>query len=104
MQGLVELDSAPFSVQLLCDDLCDILGARAASRMVDFSINCPELWGPPANVTWLYGDGFRVRQVIIILCDNGLKFAKKLGGKASVDILMDPWENDPQFVRLLVKV
>jgi two-component system sensor histidine kinase/response regulator len=104
LQGLVELDSAPFSVQLLCDDLCDILGARAASRMVDFSINCPELWGPPANVTWLYGDGFRVRQVIIILCDNGLKFAKKLGGKASVDILMDPWENDPQFVRLLVKV
>lgn len=70
--GQVELDKAPFDPAALTRDSVELLRARAAEKGVDLSV---ELRGelPPA----MTGDSSRVRQVLINLVGNAIKFTQK---------------------------
>ncbi|EKX38412.1 hypothetical protein GUITHDRAFT_77188, partial [Guillardia theta CCMP2712] len=81
----IELTEKPFFLADLCDELCDILTARVNLRKVDFAIElCTEYKG--GSVPCLYGDSFRIRQCLINICDNAVKFAKDEGGQVVLRI------------------
>ena len=82
---MVDLDSKPFCLRQLCDDLCDIVTSRVNTRGADFALDNSCLWLPDVP-TVLVGDSFRLRQCLINLCDNGIKFSKDEGGQVRLRI------------------
>jgi len=72
----LNLTVEPFSLGALCHALYDTLLARSSERRVDFAIIFDELWAPSTNKGWLLGDAKRVRQILVILCDNAIKFSR----------------------------
>ncbi len=65
----IEIESAPFSLETLLRDLSTILSSLVGEKDVEvlFSVD-------PALPQWLQGDVTRVRQVLINLASNALKF------------------------------
>ncbi len=68
----IALESAPFSIESLMRDLAPILAALLGAKPVDllFSID-------PALPAWLQGDATRLRQVLINLASNAIKFTER---------------------------
>jgi signal transduction histidine kinase/DNA-binding response OmpR family regulator len=65
----VVLDSAPFDVRQCVDDVLDLLGPLAVERRLDLAAHLART--VPRRVV---GDVVRVRQVLLNLVSNGLKF------------------------------
>lgn len=67
--GQVELDNLPYSIQNLFDDVAEQLAGKANEKGLEFATRVdprlPELF---------LGDSARMRQVLINLCDNAIKF------------------------------
>jgi signal transduction histidine kinase len=64
----------------------DIVASRVNLRKVDFAIICSEGLSRQHGSDWFYGDSFRLRQALVNLCDNGIKFSKEEGGEVTVRI------------------
>jgi signal transduction histidine kinase/CheY-like chemotaxis protein len=70
--GKLELDMAPFSLREVVEDAVDILAEKAHSKGLEL------LCDIPADVeTAVYGDGQRLRQIIINLVGNAVKFTER---------------------------
>lgn len=84
--GRVELTAAPFSVSNLVRDIAELLAPRAEEKELELahmvSSKVPDL---------LVGDGDRLRQVLLNLVGNAIKFTSKGGVAVSVE-LGDPGE------------
>ncbi len=61
---------APFYLGTLVDDAVDLLAAQAAVRRVELVAS----YDPPGPC--LAGSMFGLRQALVNLCDNGIKFAR----------------------------
>ncbi len=68
----IELEVAPFSIEALLRDLSTILSSLVGDKDVEvlFSID-------PALPAWLMGDVTRLRQVLINLASNAIKFTEQ---------------------------
>lgn len=86
----VDLEAKPFCLRKVCDELCDIVSSRvnSPSRHCDFAIENSVLFSPNCP-HMVVGDGFRLRQCLINLCDNGIKFAKDQGGQVRLRIRLE---------------
>jgi signal transduction histidine kinase/DNA-binding response OmpR family regulator/HPt (histidine-containing phosphotransfer) domain-containing protein len=70
--GKLELDIAPFSLRDVVEDAVDILAEKAHSKGLEL------LCDIPSDVeTAVFGDGQRLRQIIINLVGNAVKFTER---------------------------
>ncbi|TWO67734.1 response regulator [Caenimonas sedimenti] len=79
--GKFDLEREALSVRNVLEDACDIAAPRAREKGIELIIDVPDVasGGPPAAVL---GDVTRLRQVIINLVNNAVKFTEK--GEVSV--------------------
>ncbi|MFI5311609.1 MAG: ATP-binding protein [Gemmatimonadales bacterium] len=70
--GKMELSLAPFEIKALCEDACDLLRSRASDKSLKLVLECA------ADVpSRLIGDAGRVRQVLLNLASNAIKFTER---------------------------
>ncbi len=77
--GRMVLDERPFDLAAACRDVCGLMMPRAAEKKIDLSMHYPP-WVP----TQVVGDAGRVRQVLLNLLGNALKFTEH--GHVSLDV------------------
>ncbi len=77
--GKLELESAPFSLQRMLDQIARVLSVRASERGLSFCC-CLHQGIPPA----LVGDRMRLQQVLLNLAGNAIKFTER--GEVEVSV------------------
>jgi two-component system sensor histidine kinase/response regulator len=77
--GKLELHMAPFCVRDIVEDAVDILAERAHSKGLELMCDVP-----PDLATRVLGDGQRLRQVVINLISNAVKFTERGEVRVSV--------------------
>jgi signal transduction histidine kinase/CheY-like chemotaxis protein/HPt (histidine-containing phosphotransfer) domain-containing protein len=70
--GKLELESAPFSLRRMLDQITRVLSVRASEKDLAFHCRVPE--GTPDSVT---GDRMRLQQVLLNLAGNAIKFTER---------------------------
>ena len=90
--GKLTVDLENMSVGNAVTDAIDTLKGAAAAKSIAL------LYDPPANLGSAYADPTRVRQILIILLDNAIKFTPAGG---TVTVRTGP-DRDPGFLRLEV--
>ncbi len=94
--GRLELASEPFDLRQLAESVCDTLLSIAVARHVEMS-----LFVSPALATHFQGDSLRLRQVLINLLGNAIKFsAGTAARRGHVALRVQPVGEHPAKVRL----
>lgn len=70
--GKFELESIPFDLQALCEEVCATMGLKAAEKHLDLLLRYP--YSAPRYVV---GDAGRVRQILFNLIHNAIKFTEE---------------------------
>ena len=83
--GKLELESQPFDLRGCVEETLDLLAAKAAEKHLDIAYQMDD--GIPSKVI---GDVTRLRQVLVNLLSNGVKFTAKGEVLAQVKILSAP--------------
>lgn len=79
--GKLELDPVPLSPGQIVDEVCSMLANQGTSAGVDLHTNvAPDM---PAEVR---GDAKRLRQILLNLANNAIKFSSRLDRRGSVSI------------------
>jgi len=73
------IEAAPFAIETVLTDLAIRLRAMQGSKALELVIHCD-----PAVPAMLVGDSVRLRQIMLILASNGLKFTEH--GEVVVDV------------------
>ncbi|MEM9775301.1 MAG: ATP-binding protein [Chloroflexota bacterium] len=90
--GQLELEHEPFSIRSVVENAVDLLGAKAADKGIRL-LNVAE-----ANVPQLItGDVTRVRQILVNLIGNAVKFTKEGFVKITVKAIQEPTANLIQY-------
>ncbi len=94
--GKLELESIPFDLRNLIEDLATSMGFRAQQKGLDFvSFMAPQI---PSK---LFGDPVRLRQILLNLCSNALKFTS--AGEVVLMVEKQKDQGDNITLRFLVK-
>ncbi|HRT55893.1 MAG TPA: response regulator [Candidatus Paceibacterota bacterium] len=83
--GRLELEQAPFDLRTCIEDALDLMGVRAAEKKLDLAYEI-ESGIPPC----LVGDVTRLRQVLVNLLSNGVKFTHAGEVVLQVKVLAQP--------------
>jgi PAS domain S-box-containing protein len=75
--GKMELDHSPFELSLCLEDALDLFALQAAAKRLEIGYHIA-----PDVPTWIMGDVTRLRQVVVNLVNNAVKFTP--GGSVSV--------------------
>jgi PAS domain S-box-containing protein len=89
--GKIDLEHRPFALAALIDDIAELLAPRAQSRKLEIAAYVDERL--PAEVV---GDSARLRQVLLNLAGNAIKFTATGG----VALIVEPgiWPNEISFL------
>ena len=79
---LIELDAAPFSLRRVLEQTTRVLTVRASQKGISFSCCIP-----PEVPDWLVGDRVRLRQILLNLAGNGIKFTEQ--GEVAVSVRVE---------------
>ena len=100
--GKLELESQPFDLRACIEDGLDLLAAKAAEKKLDIACEMDD--GIPAQMA---GDITRLRQVLVNLLSNGIKFTSAGEVLVQVKILSAPeqtgTESEPWHLHFLVR-
>ena len=83
--GKLDLESQPFELRVCIEEALDVLAAKAAEKKLDIAYQLED--GIPARVV---GDTTRLRQVLVNLLSNGVKFTSAGEVVVQVTILSEP--------------
>jgi len=86
--GKLELENQPLDIRLCVEDALDLLAARAVEKKIEIAYQMDD--GIP---TWVMGDVTRLRQVLVNLLSNGVKFTAAGEVVIQVKILSAPSES-----------
>lgn len=81
--GQFELEQQPFNLRETVESVLDLLAAKAGQKSLDLSY-----WIEPDLPGMLIGDVTRLRQILVNLLNNGVKFTEK--GEVFVSIKQQP--------------
>jgi PAS domain S-box-containing protein len=93
--GKLELEAQKFDLRTCIEDALDLLSPQAADKGLDLVYEMLE--GTP---DWVVGDDTRLRQILVNLLSNGVKFT----GRGDVSVLVGSREIDPGEVELVFTV
>jgi signal transduction histidine kinase/FixJ family two-component response regulator/HPt (histidine-containing phosphotransfer) domain-containing protein len=93
--GRVEIESKPYSISSLINDVVNVIRIRLMDKPINFFVNVDRRI--PAE---LIGDEVRIRQILINLLNNAVKYTQE--GYIFLDIRAEPLEAGQ--VRLIVRV
>jgi len=70
--GHMELEQSTFDLRLCIEDVLDLLASKALEKHLDIIY-----FIDPLVNQYIFGDGFRLRQIIVNLVSNAIKFTEK---------------------------
>ncbi len=94
--GKLDLESAPFALRLAMRDTIKTLANRAHKQGIELLMDIPSTI--PEDVV---GDSTRLRQVLVNLVGNAIKFTEK--GEISVTVSMEKLEPDSAMIQFAVR-
>ena len=85
--GKMEIERAPFELSLCLEEALDLFALQASAKKLEIGYHiAPEVPG------WIMGDVTRVRQIVVNLVNNAVKFTP--GGSISVEVRRAPRDPD----------
>ena len=102
--GKLDLEAEPLSPLSAIEEACDIAAPRAREKNLELIVDVPEgaRGGLPDLPAAIAGDITRIRQVLINLINNAIKFTEK--GEVSVSVRRLPGASDAQVALLEFRV
>ena len=94
--GRLELDTAPFSLRELVEDIGELFAPRAHAMGLELACDLP-----PEFHERVQGDAGRLRQVLVNLVGNAIKFTPR--GEVVVGLVVESEFSSQQRVRLYVR-
>lgn len=70
--GQLDIEEVTFEIQTMVQDVIDLMSIKAKDKNIEF-----RSWIDPSVPEYVIGDPVRIRQILINLTDNALKFTKK---------------------------
>ena len=94
--GRIELESIPFDLQLLCEEVCGIMTVKANEKNLELLLRYPH--NAPR---FCIGDPGRVRQILFNLVSNAIKFTDN--GHVLLSLQSTPLDNGQLKIRVEVE-
>jgi PAS domain S-box-containing protein len=92
----VELEKIPFSLTRMMQEVISIMSVRAREKGLQFTLE-----GAPLEDNQYLGDPTRLRQIVMNLCSNAVKFTES--GSIHIGLTCDP-SDQPHHERICIKV
>ncbi|MCU8085378.1 PAS domain S-box protein [Shewanella sp. SM23] len=94
--GKLDIDSVPFQLDTMLEDLSDMFSEKAAHKQIEL------LFAVAPNVPrYLYGDSLRLGQVLINLMNNAIKFTER--GEVLLSLNLVEQQDDDVVLRFSVR-
>ncbi|HEU5048266.1 MAG TPA: ATP-binding protein [Rickettsiales bacterium] len=93
----IELEQVSFSMAQLIEEVVSMISMRAQEKHLEFSSDDKSVQGRT-----FIGDSARIRQIILNLCSNAVKFTEKGGVHIAITMLPDA-KSDMQIVSIAVE-
>ncbi|MBQ1555336.1 MAG: response regulator [Clostridia bacterium] len=94
--NMMDLDEAPYHIESLVADVANIINVRVGEKNVAFIAELD-----PNMPATLIGDEVRIRQILINLLNNAVKFTDEGMVKLTIDYSMDEWNHS--WLTIVVK-
>jgi len=94
--GRIELEHRVFSLRDCIEDCLELLASRAAEREVELAYDHPR-----SAPSWIFGDPVRLRQIVMNLVSNAVKFTQR--GEVVVTVRQAPSEGGRPRLRIAVR-
>lgn len=93
--GKLALEEVPFDLQTLCEEISELMAVKTREKRLEFLLRY--MPGCPCNIV---GDPVRIRQVIMNLCSNAIKFTET--GHVLLSISSESTKDDHVILRISV--
>ncbi len=93
--GKLEITEAPFDIRVLADNIYSFFYQSAQNKGIDFKIECDE-----TIPYWLIGDVDRMRQVLVNLINNAMKFT----ATGYIDVSFELIRSDGDYAEIVLRV
>ncbi len=87
--GKLEIESIPFTLDEICDELNNLFFQKAEEKGVEFYVNCGDF-----AKTYLLSDPLRIKQIVFNLTSNALKFTEQ----GYIDINVQSTQSDDNTI------
>lgn len=85
--GKMTIDSIPMNISSLCDEVVSLFAVKARQRGLTLDYHYTEALSP-----YIKGDPVRIKQIMVNLVNNAIKFTRE-GGRVTIDV--KHMENNP---------
>jgi signal transduction histidine kinase/CheY-like chemotaxis protein len=94
--GHMVLEESPFDLRGCIEDVLDLMAPKIFEKRLEIIY-----YLDPQIQPYIFGDGFRLRQILVNLIGNAIKFTEK--GEILVQVMLDKKEDDSVFLEFSVK-